>query len=109
MSVLQLHLGSVDNIFHEHGDGQETDAAGDRRDGTGDIFDGLEVDVTDELLRRDAVDADIDDRRAGLDHVSRDEVRAADCRDEDVRLVTAGRSFVWLWQIVTVAFLPSKR
>src|ERR1700722_18983640 len=87
------------SVGHEHGDGQWADAAGDGRISAGD-FKGLGMDVANdgraafgealgtlavagkEALEfgeiGDAVDADVDDRRAGLHHFWRDESRAAD-------------------------------
>ena len=53
---------------------------------------------------RHAVDPDVDQRRAGLDHLRRDKAGAPDGRDQNLRLrVNCGRSRVLLWHTVTVA------
>ena len=65
---------------------------------------GLEVDVADEPVVG-AVDPDVDDRRAGLDPIARDQPRAADRGDQDVGAAAdrrRGRA-VREWQTVTVA------
>ena len=62
-----------------------SDAAGHGRDRRGDPGRGLEVDVADEAPLDD-VDADVDDDRAGLEHVAGDEARPAGGDHDDVRL-----------------------
>ena len=79
------------DVLHEHGDGEQADAARHGRDGARDLRRASEIDVADELparvlrIGRQAVDADVDDRRAGLHHVRLDEARPPDRCDEDVR------------------------
>ena len=82
--MLELILRRFYGIVHEHGDGQKAYAAGYGRYGAGYFFGVFKVHVADELFGSDAVDADVDDGCARLDHVSGDEVRPADCRYEDV-------------------------
>src|SRR3954469_17919303 len=73
-------------VFDELGDGHRTDSAGHRRDPSGDLPDGLEVDITDELAVAAAIHADIDYAGARFDHVRGDEFRAPDRSDQDVGL-----------------------
>ena len=63
-----------------------------------------EVDVADDLAVDD-VDPDVDDDRAGLEHVAGHEPRLAGGDDHDVRPadLAAARSRVFEWQTVTVA------
>ena len=72
--------------MQQHGDGHRADPARNRRDRRGDGFDGGEVDVADHLAGLIAVDADVDDDRAGLDIVGCDHLRLADGNDQDVGL-----------------------
>lgn len=54
--------------------------------------------------RRSPVDADVDDGRSGLHVLGADQVQHAHCTTRiSTCRVTAARSVVWLWVIVTVA------
>ena len=96
----------------QHGDGHRADAARHRRDRAGDFGGFVEGDVADEaalaVVGRHAVDADVDDRRAGLDPVAADHLGPADGGDDDVGAADdAGRSRVREWAMVTVQLSPS--
>ena len=83
-------LAGVERVLHEHGDGHRAHAAGDGRDGFAERGHGVEVHVADDAVAgllggvRHAVDADVDDDCAGLDHVGGDEAGLADRGDDDV-------------------------
>ena len=63
-----------------------------------------EIDVAAQLAGVVAVHADVDDDRAGLDHVGGERVAPADRGHHDVGLArVVARSAVALWQMVTVA------
>src|SRR5215831_5160283 len=70
-----------DGIAHEHRDGHRPDAARHWRDPARDFFDALGVDVSDDRRRAigvsHLVDADVDDRGAGLHHVRMEKLRLA--------------------------------
>ena len=74
----------VKGVYQQHRSGHRANAAGDRRDGIGDLLDSVEIDVTDQALVIEAIDPDVDDRRSRLDMGSRDHPRHPDGRDEDV-------------------------
>ena len=84
-SLCVLRFGCLYYILHQHGDGEKSDTARHGRDRPRDSRCGVKVHVADELLRRDAVDADVDHRRALLHHVRCDKARPPDRSDEDVR------------------------
>ena len=77
------NFAAVQRVAQQHGDGQRADAAGHGRDVAGYFFDRLEIHVAHQTAIG-AVDAHVDHRRAGLDHVGGDEFRLADGHDEDV-------------------------
>ena len=90
MSDSDAALGGFDDVEKEHGDSHGADTAGDGADpgggaGCGDL---IEVDIphcSGRALRGlDAVDADVDDDGAWLDHVALDERGDAGGGDEDV-------------------------
>lgn len=76
--------------MEEHGDGHGAYAAGHGADEGCDLSDGVEVDIADGFGLEvwggagDAVDADVDDQGARLDHVAGDQVRDAGGGDQDV-------------------------
>ena len=86
-------FGGQRRVAQEHGDREWADAAGDRRDPAGDGADGREIHVADEPAFH-AVDADVDDGRARLHHVGRDQARPADRGHEDVGLPRDGGEVV---------------
>src|SRR5262249_14167111 len=77
-STLRTELAgcAAQRVLHEHGDGHGADAAGHGGNGAHPRGGGLEVHVARELARVQAVHPDVDDHRAFLDHVARDEARA---------------------------------
>ena len=77
-------FGAFQGIGQQHGDGHRTDAAGNRRDERRHFLGRLEIDVAAQLAIGHAVDADVDDHGAGLDHVAGDHLRLADRGDQDV-------------------------
>ena len=78
-------LGGQQGVLHEHSAGHGTNAAGNRSDGGCDLLNILKVHVAAQLLGfLIPVDADVDDRRARLDHIGLDELRPADSRDENI-------------------------
>ena len=83
-----LGAGGLQDVGHQQGVGHRPDAAGDRRDRTGDAAGRLEIDVADERLAGrstvDHVDPDIDHRRARLEHRSGDQAGLPGCNDHDV-------------------------
>jgi hypothetical protein len=101
------HFGGANSVGHEHGDGEEANAAGNGGVGTGE-FEGLGVDIADDdraalgegsfaffvagevavelFAGVDAIDANVDKGYAGLDHLRSDVAGAADGGDEDVGL-----------------------
>ena len=98
-------LGRQDGVAQEHGNGHRTDAAGDGRDPAGARERRAVVHVADEFALGRAVDADIDHRRTGLDHVAADGQRLAHGCDQHVGAagVCWARSLVCEWHSVTVA------
>lgn len=85
-------LCRITGVAHQHRDRHRADAAGRWRDRAGDFFRLLEIDITHltetALLGRvrNCVGADVNHRRARFDPVGFDELRFADCRDDDVGL-----------------------
>ncbi len=72
-----MHFAALHGVFHQHGDGHGTHAAGNRGDGAGNVdrFVKSHVALEDTLAvsgLTDFVDADIDDHRSGFDHVALD-------------------------------------
>src|SRR5581483_11003040 len=76
--------GAGDRVLEQAGDRHRPDAAGDRRQVGGHVRDAG-IDVADEA-RLGPVDADVDDGRARLDHVRRDDGGAARRHHEHVRV-----------------------
>ena len=119
--------GRRQRVLEQHRDRQRADAAGHRRQRAGDLGDRRDARRRRRASRAartrraasspagtarstiarsvDRGCADVDDRRARLDEVRRDERRPADRRHQDVapRARPRGRSPVREWQIVTVA------
>src|SRR5215510_15856732 len=87
----ELAGGAAQRVLHEHGDGHGADAAGHGGNGAHPRGGGLEVHVARELARVQAVHPDVDDHRAFLDHVARDEARAARSHTENVRAAAMRR------------------
>nr|CUV15163.1 protein of unknown function [Ralstonia solanacearum] len=83
-------LGRFQRVDQQHGDGHRTDAARHGRDMAGHALDAGEVDIAAQLAGIVAVHAHVDDDRARLDHVSRDDVAAADGGHDDVGLAGVG-------------------
>src|SRR6187397_3193707 len=81
--------GGLQRVAEEHRDGHRADATGDGRDGTCPRRGRLEVDVADKPVVG-AVHADVDHRRALLDHLARDQARPAHRRDQHVRAAANG-------------------
>ena len=91
-----MTTSGVQRVQQKHRNGQRADAARNRRDRARDFLRRLEIDVADELRnldRRavfvdavffDAVDPDVDNDRARLEHVAGNELRFADRRDDDI-------------------------
>src|SRR5690348_16807634 len=73
---------SARGVLQDHRDRHRADAPGHRRHVAGDLH-RARVDVAEEAVVG-AVHADVDHRRAGLDHVGTDEVKLPDGSDEDV-------------------------
>ena len=84
-------------MLHQHGDGHWAHSTRHRRDGSGHLFDRVEVDVAHETLARffagvsDFVDTNVDDDGAGLDHVRGHEMRLADRYHENIGGPRQGR------------------
>src|SRR5574340_501064 len=77
-------LRGAHGVRHQHGDGHRADAAGHRGDPAGHFLRRIEIHVAAQLAVGHAVDADVDHRRAGLDHVAGDHLRPAGGDDQDV-------------------------
>jgi iron complex transport system substrate-binding protein len=91
----ELLVVGGDGIPHQHGDGHRTDTTRDRRDPARHVFHLLRVDVAhDHFLavgRRDLIDADVDHRGAGLDHVGLQELRLAYGHEHGIGTARVGR------------------
>src|SRR6202795_4919723 len=74
-SCWELARGREEGVLHEHGHGHEADAARHGGDGARPLRDGVEIHVAGQLAGVQAVDPDVDDDRALLDHVAGDESR----------------------------------
>ena len=79
-----LELCRLERILHQHGNGHRAGAARDRRH-IGGLLHHLGSNIAADLALGVAVDADIDNDRALLDHIGRDEARFADSGDQNIR------------------------
>src|SRR3546814_5147671 len=81
-------MGGDQRVAKKDGDGHRSHAAGNGRDGAGDLGGALEFDVTDQprlaLADLDSVDTDIDHGSAGLQPIAPDHLRPSDRSDDDV-------------------------
>ncbi len=90
LSVTVLSLTGLHCVFHEHGNGHGTDAAGDGGDFGAERGDVVEIDIADDAEAGfargvvDAVDADVDDNGSGGHHVGGNEAGTTDGGDDDV-------------------------
>ena len=48
-------------IYQQHRSGHRSDAAGDRGDGSGHLLDTVEIDIADQAIIVEPIDADVDD------------------------------------------------
>ena len=86
----------AEGVVHEHRDGHGADAAGDGGEVARLGGDGVVIGITDEAVAAlcfgifDAVDADVDDGGAVLDHLGGEEMGAPDRGDDEVGLAGNG-------------------
>ncbi len=79
-----------EGVVHQHRHGHRADAAGDRGDPAGTLAGLLELHIAHQLAVVQAIHADVDDHRSGLDPLAGNQVGLARRDDEDVRAGDVG-------------------
>src|SRR3546814_14425012 len=86
-------MGGDQRVAKKDGDGHRSHAAGNGRDGAGDLGGALEFDVTDQprlaLAALDSVDTDLAHGSAGLQPIAPAPLRPSDRSDDDVGAAAA--------------------